>query len=100
MDVKRIHGALNVEFGDHQCVSFTILDRECDECISRKGGCKGCENVGKPWKEYYQLLRYNFSGNEAVMHENNPTKAIRQIIRILQRYLDLEEDKVCFDTEK
>ena len=92
MVVKRVYGGLNAVFDGGHCINFAILDRACDECLGREGGCVGCEEVEKPWHEYYQLLEYDLHGHEKVSYEKDPTKAIRQLIRILQRYIDTKEE--------
>lgn len=91
MDARRIYGGLNVEFEGKKFVNFAILDRACDECLSREGGCEGCEEVEKPWNEYYTFLEYDFCGNCEEEKETDINKAIRKLIRILQSYVDSKE---------
>lgn len=100
MNVKRIYGGLNIEFEGKQFVNFAILDRACDECISKKDGCDGCEEVEKPWNEYYQFLRYDMKGNILRTYEKDPTEAIKIILKMLQSYIDSKEEKVCADMGK
>ena len=89
MRVKRIYGALNIEFENGQCINFTIMDRECDRCMT--GDCLGCEEVGKPWREYYQILKYCDSF-EKTTYENDPTSAVKSLNEALGRYLQAKGD--------
>ena len=88
MQVKRVYGALNIEFEGRECLSFTIMDRECDSC--NYGKCKGCERAFDPWKEYYELVKYNIDKqeDEKVTYERDRTEAIRMLVKALQEYLD------------
>ena len=94
MQVKRIYGALNVEFEGQNCVSFRIGDRECDRCLD--GKCKGCEEVGKPWMEYYEFIKYSIirQENEFVTYQKDPTEAIKMLVEMLQDYLDKSKEEV------
>jgi hypothetical protein len=104
MQVKRIYGALNVEFEGQNCVSFTIGDRKCDKCLD--GKCNGCEEYGKPWMEYYEFIKYNVNRqeDEKVTYQKDKTEAIKMLIKMLQTYLDATKeearDELCIDTEK
>ena len=99
MQVRRIHGALNVEFESGDCVNFAIMDRKCDECLD--GGCKGCEEAGKPWNEYFQILRYGFHPYyEEGVYVKDPTEALEETIKTLQKLLEKERREICTDTEK
>ena len=104
MQVKRIHGALNVEFEGRNCVSFRIGDRECDRCLD--GKCNGCEEYGKPWMEYFEFIKYNLNHHEDefVTYQKDPTEAIKMLIEMLQEYLDKSKEEVkeelCIDTAK
>lgn len=90
MKVKRVYGALNIEFEGQDCVSFQVMDRECDRCLT--GNCLECEEVGKPWKEYYQFIKYNLrSTNEDVTYEKDSTEAIRMLADMLNEYLAQKE---------
>lgn len=90
MQVKRVYGALNIEFEGRECLSFTIMDRECDSC--NYGKCKGCSRAFDPWKEYYELVKYNIDKqeDEKVTYERDQTEAIRMLVKALQEYLDGE----------
>ena len=104
MTVRRIYGALNVEFEGRNCLSFTIGDRECDRCLD--GKCKGCEEYGKPWKEYVQFVKYNTRRpeDEYVTYQKDPTTAIEMLVEMLQDYLkatkEEAEKEICADTAK
>ena len=99
MKVKRIYGALNVEFEDGHYTNFAILDKECDRCMD--GGCEWCEEAGKPWNEYYQLLKYDMHGDNRTTYERDQTEAIRGLVRMLQGYLEAKgEEEECTDTAK
>lgn len=100
MEAKRIYGGLNIEFEGKNFINFAILDKACDECLGKKGGCKGCEEVEKPWNEYYQFLLYDFDGNERIFYEKDPKKAVRQLIRLLQRMIDTKEENAKCLMEK
>ena len=90
MRVKRIFGALNVMFEDGECVNFAVMDRECDRCMS--GECEGCEEVGKPWMEYYQILKYG-GDFEKTTYEKDPTVALKILERAIHGYLEAKGER-------
>ena len=93
MQVKKIYGALNLEFEGRKFVNFAIMDRKCDSCMD--GKCKHCDEAGKPWNEYYQLMKYSLKyDTDETMYEKDPTKAIRELVKLLQGYLDEKEDTI------
>lgn len=95
MNVKRIYGGLNIDFDQTKFVNFAILDRACDECLGKEEGCKGCDEVEKPWNEYYQILEYDRLGHNKVTYEYDQTKALKKLIRLLQHHIDIKEEKTC-----
>lgn len=101
MRVKKIYGALNIEFEGRKYLNFAILDRKCDECLD--GNCNQCDENGKPWREYYQLIRYGgeYLEDEKVTYEKDITEAVRLLVNSLQEYLNEKEElKECIDTER
>lgn len=99
MNARRIYGGLNVDFNRTNYVNFAILDRACDECLGRENGCTGCEEVEKPWNEYFQILEYDKFGHEKVTYEKDPHKALKKLVRILQHHMDIKEENACIDME-
>ena len=107
MKVRRIHGALNVEFDDLHFLSFTIMDKACDQCDG-EGDCQTCDAAWRPWNEYYQFIKYDFEidkrkEKDKISYEYDKTKAIKTLIRMLQDYLDAQTDEEvdkCIAMEK